>query len=86
MNILRFISFSVCFLLILPCAHPSPEDADCFEYYKFQNGLLFDDLHSERYLHSVGEEAIFSYNLVNNMGSPVVQGKVRFQTRKKASR
>jgi hypothetical protein len=79
MNTIMLRFFAVCFLLMICSCYASVEEADCFQYYKFQNGLLFDDLHSDKYLHSVGEDAIFSYNLVNNMGSPVVQGKVRFQ-------
>jgi|WetSurMetagenome_2_1015567.scaffolds.fasta_scaffold25783_1 hypothetical protein len=79
MNTMRFVPCLACFLFIMCSCYATVETADCFEYYKFQNGILFDDLHSEKYLHSVGEDVIFSYNLVNNMGSPVVHGKVRFQ-------
>jgi len=57
----------------------SVEEADCFEYYKFQDGLVFDDLHSDKYLYPVGEDVIFSYNIINRMDSPVVEGKVRYQ-------
>lgn len=74
---LKFLS--VFLLLFAPGCYASVEVVDCFEYYKFQNGLLFDDLSSEKYLHSVGEDALFSYDLVNKMGSPVVDGMVRFQ-------
>ena len=55
------------------------EDVNCFDYYKFQNGLVFDDFHPDKYEYSAGNEALFTYNLRNLMGSPVVEGKIRVQ-------
>ncbi|MCK4428923.1 MAG: hypothetical protein KAU95_01000, partial [Candidatus Aenigmarchaeota archaeon] len=66
-------------LVALPQFALAVEPVDCFQYYKFQEGLIFDDLHAEKISYSPGEEVIVAYNLLSRMEAPVVEGKVRVQ-------
>ena len=66
-------------LLLLPSIVFGLEQTDCFQYYKFQNGIVFDSLNPEKIYYKPGEDVIISYNLISKMESPVVEGKVRAQ-------
>lgn len=55
------------------------EDVDCFKYYEFQSGLVFDDLMAEKVSYSPGDEVVISYSLFSQMESPIVEGSVRVQ-------
>ena len=55
------------------------EDVDCFKYYEFQTGLIFDDLMTEKVSYSPGDDVDVSYNLFSQMESPIVEGSVRVQ-------
>ncbi len=57
----------------------SVDDVDCFKYYKFQDGLLFDDINPMKYSYKPADEVFISYDLLSLMDSPVVEGKVRVQ-------
>ncbi len=55
------------------------EPANCFDYYEFQNGILFDNLHVDKASYAAGDEVIVSYNLISKMKAPIVEGLVRVQ-------
>lgn len=52
---------------------------DCFSYYKFQDGVIFDSFNPEKISYSAGEDVIFSYNLISRMESPITEGRTRVQ-------
>jgi len=55
------------------------QPAYCFDYYEFQNGILFDNLHVDKASYSAGDDVIISYDLISKMKAPIVEGKVRIQ-------
>ncbi|MEM2918202.1 MAG: hypothetical protein QXY62_01715 [Candidatus Altiarchaeota archaeon] len=57
------------------------EEAKCpnDKYYKFQEGIRFEDFHPEKIAYAPGEEVILSYVLQNRMDIPIVEGKIRVQ-------
>lgn len=69
--------FTLSFIVALPLAFSEP--VDCFKYYKFQNGVFFDDFHTEMYTYSPGDRLVASYKLYSTDTSPVVEGRVRAQ-------
>ncbi|MEA3343592.1 MAG: hypothetical protein U9Q92_05470 [archaeon] len=76
------IKILITLLLLVSLQAPASmaiEDIDCFQYYDFQNGLLFDDLRAEKVSYTPGDEVIVSYYLLNRMESPIVEGFVRAQ-------
>jgi hypothetical protein len=82
-NIMKLLYFTV-FLLIALCLSIPPvraalSAADCFAYYDFQNGIVFDNLKTEKASYTAGEQAIISYNLVSRMDAPIVDGAVKIQ-------
>ncbi|RKY40992.1 MAG: hypothetical protein DRP85_07420 [Candidatus Makaraimicrobium thalassicum] len=70
-------------MLYLMCmgtsAFAASENIDCFEYYKFQSGLEFNDLHAEKVSYAPGDDVRVFYNLLSHMDVPIVEGKVRVQ-------
>ncbi|MEM7827085.1 MAG: hypothetical protein QXQ40_02585 [Candidatus Aenigmatarchaeota archaeon] len=66
-------------VLILSSLGFALESIDCFQYYKFQDGIIFDDMHAEKVSYLPGEEVIITYNLVSRMESPIPKGRVRIQ-------
>jgi len=66
-------------LLLLPSIAFAFEQTDCFQYYRFQNGILFDSLNPEKIVYKPGEDVIISYKLISKMESPIVEGKIRAQ-------
>ncbi|MBN2251728.1 MAG: hypothetical protein JW724_06620 [Candidatus Altiarchaeota archaeon] len=55
------------------------DDTDCFKYYEFQTGLIFDDLMTEKASYSPGESVVTTYTLFSRMKAPIVEGSVRVQ-------
>jgi len=77
MLLLSFLALFSVVLSLNVCA--AVERVDCFDYYKFQEGLIFSNLHAEEYSYAPGEDAIISYSLENRMQSPIVEGKAVVQ-------
>lgn len=73
------VIFAMMFFLIQQNAFAIAEDVDCFQYYKFQDGIKFEDFRAEKVLYSPEEEVILSYNLVSKMDIPIVEGRIRVQ-------
>jgi hypothetical protein len=67
------------FLIFLPTVFAKVEEADCFQYYKFQEGIVFDNLKVEKSVYNPGDTITVDYNLKSKMEVPIVQGSVRVQ-------
>ncbi len=67
------------FFVLAAEAFAAVEDVDCEQYYKFQNGIKFEDFRAEKISYAPGDEVILSYNLVSMMDIPVVEGRIRVQ-------
>ncbi|MCK4429388.1 MAG: hypothetical protein KAU95_03365 [Candidatus Aenigmarchaeota archaeon] len=76
---IKLLILSLLMLIALPQLALAVESVDCFQYYKFQDGLIFDDLHAEKVSYSPDDEVIISYNLLSQMEVPIVEGRVRVQ-------
>ncbi len=77
----RYVTTLLAMFFVLG-SHPAlalVEDVDCFEHYKFQDGLLFDDINPMKYSYKPADDVFISYDLLSLMDSPVVEGKVRVQ-------
>lgn len=75
----NFLLWVVVFVFLSAEVFAVAMDISCDEFYDFQNGIKFEDFHSEKISYAPGEEVILSYNLVNLMSMPVVEGRVRVQ-------
>ena len=78
MNVL-VLSMMVYLMFMGTSAFAASESIDCFEYYKFQSGLEFNDLHAEKVSYAPGDDVRVFYNLLSHMDVPIVEGKVRVQ-------
>lgn len=77
----RYVTALLAMFFVLG-SHPAlalVEDVDCFEHYKFQDGLLFDDINPMKYSYKPADDVFISYDLLSLMDSPIVEGKVRVQ-------
>src|SRR3989344_9390685 len=71
--------FAFSILLLIPSAYAAFEATECFDYYKFGNGLSFDSFRTLRETYSPGEDLVLTYDLRSSMESPIVDGKVKIQ-------
>lgn len=69
----------VLFSLVFHQAFALVQDADCFSYYKFQDGLKFENFHADKNSYTAGKDVIVSYSLKSYMEAPIVQGSVKAQ-------
>jgi len=67
------------FVLFSNCALAEVNEADCFSYYEFQDGLRFENFHVDKYNYTVTSEVIVSYNLKSYMEVPIIQGSILAQ-------
>ena len=67
------------FVLFSKCAMAAVNETDCFSYYKFQDGLRFENFHVDKYNYTITNEVIVSYNLKSYMESPIIQGSILAQ-------
>jgi len=73
------IVVSAVFLLLTPLTKASFDVAQCFDYYKFENGLSFDNFHTVKGTYYPDEQVAGSFDLRSNMTSPIVDGRVKIQ-------
>ena len=76
---LIFAIFAFSILLLTPSVYAAFEATECFDYYKFGNGLSFDSFRTVRETYSPGEDLVLTYDLRSSMESPIVDGKVKIQ-------
>lgn len=76
---LRVLLFTIFIIALISSCSLALYPIDCFEYYKFQDGVIFDSLNPEKVSYQPGDNVIFSYNLISKMEAPITEGRVRVQ-------
>lgn len=69
----------ILFSLTFHQAFASVQEADCFSYYKFQDGLRFENFHADKNSYTAGNDVVVGYTLKSYMEAPIVQGSVKAQ-------
>lgn len=76
--ILVAVVFLVAFASV-SIADAALEEAYCFDYYEFQEGVIFENFQTEKTSYSPGQTAKIVYDLTSNMSAPIVEGFERVQ-------
>ena len=74
-----FLFFAVLSIALASITNAEFVPGDCFAHYNFQNGLVFENFHTDKATYNPGDTIIVSYTTTSYMQAPIVQGSVKAQ-------